>query len=543
MKKCFLIGASLLLAGSGVVWAQGEMDAYKFSQYDLNGTARYLSMGGAFGALGGDISAMGSNPAGLGIYRSTEVVTTLSLSSIKTKTDWSGTKMNDSRTKFSFDNIAYVGYFPTGNNEGLVSWNVGFAYNRVKNFNRRYRAGRGAGGYSLSDYIATLTNLQGATGSELAITNSQDPYQTQNWLSVMAYDSYVIDSRSAASSGNFYSSFGESANGEWVNWEVQTADLVVNEKGSIDQYDFSLATNIANTFFIGATLSVTDLDYHMSSIYEEDFGAGEGASESDYMYLDNYSTVDGTGYTFNVGVIARPTDFLRLGVAYNSPTWYKMKHYYSAEMGAYIVDREIDAFTASPDGAYTEYKLRSPDRWIFSAAAILGQTALISVDYELTRYKSMYLSAWTGETSGWQGTVDNDYIREDFGMGGMLKVGGELKITPQFAVRLGGAWQHSPAKSVLRYEGDVTTLNEISVSGTNTAYTIDRNVGYVTAGVGYRFTPNFYMDLACVYRMQKEDLYPFSNLFDDNGEVLVESTPATLKTNTTKVALTLGYKF
>ena len=77
---------------------------------------------------------MSSNPAGLGIYRSSEVVTTLSLSSIKAKSDWKGSKADGSKTKFNFDNIAYVGYFPTGNDDGLVGWNVGFSYNRVKNF-------------------------------------------------------------------------------------------------------------------------------------------------------------------------------------------------------------------------------------------------------------------------------------------------------------------------------------------------------------------------------------------------------------------------
>jgi hypothetical protein len=85
--------------------------------------------------------------------------------------------------------------------------------------------------------------------------------------------------------------------------------------------------------------------------------------------------------------------------------------------------------------------------------------------------------------------VDNDYIKEDFGLSGMLKMGAEVKITPQFAIRAGGAWQHSPAKSTLLYDekGDgVMALNEISTAGTNTAYTVDRNVGYVTVGLGYR---------------------------------------------------------
>lgn len=113
---------------------------------------------------------------------------------MKTNTEWSGTKMDENRTKFNFDNIAYVGYFPTGNDEGLIGWNVGFAYNRVKNFNRRYRMGRGPGGFSLSDYIATLTNRAGVTGNDLLISDSHDPYMNQDWLSVMGYDTYIIGS-------------------------------------------------------------------------------------------------------------------------------------------------------------------------------------------------------------------------------------------------------------------------------------------------------------------------------------------------------------
>lgn len=77
MKKIICLAVSALMAGAGSASAQGVLDAYKFSQSDLNGTARYLGMGGAFGALGGDISVLSNNPAGLGIYRSSEVVTTL----------------------------------------------------------------------------------------------------------------------------------------------------------------------------------------------------------------------------------------------------------------------------------------------------------------------------------------------------------------------------------------------------------------------------------------------------------------------------------
>lgn len=544
MNKVISLFVSAFLLSSGVVFAQSEMEAYKFSQNDLNGSARYLGMGGAFGALGGDISAMSTNPAGLGIYRSSEVVTTVSLSSFNTKTDWLGTKMDHSRTRFNFDNIAYVGYFPTGNEEGLVSWNVGFAYNKVKNFNRQYTIGRGEGGYSLSDYVAAITNNSGATGDNLAITNSQDPYFNQNWLSVLGYEVYMINSDNPSKSGNFYSPFGEKGtDGQWQNWPVQQADMTVSEKGSIDKYDFSFATNISNVVFLGATVSVSDLNYHMNSSYYEDFGSATAGGPNDYLFLDNYLTVDGTGYSFNLGAIVRPTDFLRLGIAYNSPTWYKMTTYYGAEAGTYISDffanqpghesPNLNASNFTPEKAYYDYKYRTPDRWIFSAAAIIGKTALISVDYELRNYKSMRLHDWDGFE-----IEENQFIKEDFKLGGMLKAGAEVKITPQFAVRVGGAFQNTPVKDHLK-DGQVQVLTP----GTETAYTIDMHTNYFTVGLGYRFTPNFYADLACVYKMQKEDVYPFSNVFDDNGDAVVTSIPATLKTNTTKVALTIGYKF
>ena len=94
---------------------------------------------------------------------------------------------------------------------------------------------------------------------------------------------------------------------------------------------FLLATNISNAVFIGATVSVTDLNYHLSSVYDENFGfANNNAANSDNLFLDNYSSVDGTGCSFNLGVIARPSDFYVLGLAYNSPTWYKMKTNYRA---------------------------------------------------------------------------------------------------------------------------------------------------------------------------------------------------------------------
>lgn len=553
---CLLVSAFLL--SGGAAFAQGELDAYRYSQTDLNGTARYLSMGGAFGALGGDISAMSSNPAGLGIYRSSEVVTTLSLSSIKTKSDWKGSKVDASKTKFNFDNIAYVGYFPTGNDEGLVGWNVGFSYNRIKNFNRNYRLS-GFQDYSLADYAAAKASYVDTdkNGDWFGVAeNDMPPFNQINsesnlaynnlggvWLPALAYQSGMIGAnKKDANDDMYHSTFAEwdEANNTWYpDSRPDFSDLEVNERGAIDQYDFSFATNISNLVFLGATVSVTDLNYRMSSRYTEEFDYTDGTT--DHIFWDNELKTDGTGYSFNLGAIVRPSDYLRLGVAYNSPVWYKLTDTYfgSAEtVNGNFDPAKANGATPSNPNPYTEYRLRTADKWIFSVAGIIGQTALISLDYELGNYKYMKLSDWDGYEFE---DLNKKLIQKDFGLAHTIKLGAEVKVTPQFAVRAGANWRMSPMKKEFR-DGAF----EVFPAGTVAHYTLDKGTTSYSVGLGYRFTPNFYMDLACVYRQYKEDAYTFSKVIveDNNGSrMLVDSDAIGLKTNTTQVALTLGYKF
>ena len=198
----------------------------------------------------------------------------------------------------------------------------------------------------------------------------------------------------------------------------------------------------------------------------------------------------------------------------------------------------------TPDYQAGEYRFRTPDRWIFSVAGV-GQNFLISADYELTNYKRMNLS----DVDGYD-MIQTEGIKSDFGMSGTLKVGAEYKVTPQFSVRAGTLWRTSPMKQHVK-DGiaaiDPKTgeyyINAVDVAGTIPNYTVDKGMNSYSVGVGYRFTPSFYADLACVYREYKEDAYAFPSTFNPDGSVVVKSDPASLKTKTTQVALTLGYKF
>ncbi len=529
MKKVLTIASALALSTS-FAFAQGLTDAYKYVHNgEVTGTARSMAMGGAFGALGGDISVMNHNPAGLAIYRSSEIVATIDVSNIAAKSNWLGSSIEQKNTKFNFDNIAYVGYFPTGNDEGLVSWNVGFSYNRLKNYSRNFRmATNGNVGSSLTDYIASRANIGGLTPDDLGFIADANgnytyvPYDyVGDWLSVLGNDAGFLEYN-----GNEYTS---SLSSTGLTYDRDYTEMEIQESGAIDQYAIAFGLNFSEFLMFGATVSITDLNYDLYSSYIERYNQG-----NTQLGLENGLSTDGTGYGINVGAIFRPVDFLRIGVAYNSPTWYKMTDNYYGVANSSIEGME-DSWTANtPEGAYTDYKFRTPDKWIFSAAAIFGQVALLSVDYEMMNYRRARMYDYNGD----ENISANTPIEQHLGVSNTVRVGAEVKVTPQFAIRAGYTWTGSGIGNDLN-EGNT----EVVTVGTLPHYTLDQGISNYSVGFGYRFTPQFYADVACVFKTWKEDVYAFSPIYSNEGNLLANPTSASLKTNTTRVALTLGYKF
>src|SRR5674536_391977 len=89
MKRIGLLISAVLFMFQGVI-AQNVDDALRYSQSFYGGTARFMSMGGAFTALGGDISSLSQNPAGLGVFRSSEITLTPQLFHINTAASFNG---------------------------------------------------------------------------------------------------------------------------------------------------------------------------------------------------------------------------------------------------------------------------------------------------------------------------------------------------------------------------------------------------------------------------------------------------------------------
>ncbi len=520
------------LCSGSMLFGQGVTDALKYAQQDIRGTARYMGMAGAFGALGGDVTTLGQNPAGIGVYRNSDLAATIDLSNQVSNTQTIGAAIKENKFSVACNNFGFVWTIRT-NQEALKNLNIGFSYNKQKSFDRSYKAQFHGlkGGNSLSGYIAQMAN--GIVENDLAYpeTGNYDPYNEQSWLNVLGYQSYLISP---------YNPGGSSWHGVVDKGNVPNADLYVREKGSIDQYNFNIGGNIYNVFYWGIGLAVTDFSYSMQTRYGEEFTGGTittpGLSDGWYVMRNQLHTT-GSGVKANLGVILRATDNFRLGFAFHTPNYYKMTDIYSASVKYDISDSESsdeprkEGQADTPDGSY-DYEFESPWRMIASAAYVFGHKGILSFDYE---YTSKDMSFNDGYDSNMFFETNNDIVSMTKAVH-TFKVGAELMATKRLSARLGYAYQTSPVESVYRGGNEM-----IPTAGTLTTFTLDRATQYFTAGLGYRFS-NVYVDLAYMHRYRSSELFPFSPVVGNEG-LLVSPQVATLTDHNNSFALTLGVKF
>lgn len=517
MNKITYLVTTLLILSSSLL-AQGEVDALRFSREGLYGTARAMSMGGAFGALGGDQSALAINPAGIGVYRTSEVVGTFNLSNNQSVVG----AQTANKTRFNMDNLGFVGYFPL-RNDMMPVINFGFSFNKLQSFDRDISAIGTAKG-TLIDYIAK--NSAGIDPLYLEMgDNLPDPFLDMPWLTVLGYNSWLIDP--VDDEGSQY---------EPVTTEPGPINEIrLREWGYIDNYDFTVGTTIGNMLNLGFALSIKDISYNLTSDYLEDFDNGG-------YTLTNWLTTKGAGVSAKIGAIYRPVNELRLGLAYHTPTWYALTETYEAQidddMGAYISDPDYQPAVTSSKSFINDYNLKTPGKLVASIATVLGSRFIASLDYELTDYSKMKLALPSGayeEEEGWY-DIDNEYIAMDFRPATTIRAGVEYRFTQQFSGRLGYAWMQNP------YNSDLVELGDAAIAGSNTIYRMEGDTNYLTGGLGYRFNRNFFLDMALVYSSQTDDLYPFPNYYD-GATLAVDASPFKMENNSLKGLITLGYKF
>lgn len=560
MNKTLLTALTLSLSG-GAIMAQSAVDAYSISRGgDLRGTARFMSMGGAFTALGGDISTLNQNPGGIGLYRSSDIAITFDLEPQETKSrvgDGMSDKLN--QTKFNVNNFGYIGAVNTGN-ETMPFFNWGVSYSRAASFDRRYGGFLGDIGTSYTNMVADFTSLDGYTTGVLGETDKYNPYyqSAAPWSSILIFNSYGINPASVNPTGTEYVGlfkYNDLYGGD--NGSHGTAMYDIEEKGHIDEYSINFGGNVMNVLYWGIGFGITDLDfkqyaYYSESIYDANVPDADAntytTGNATPFTLSNYKHIWGSGFNFKAGVIVKPINELRFGVAIHTPTYYNLSYEGQGFTDFYMTsptyaDSEAYDGSYSTDLADFDWKLQSPWRFMVGAAGVIGGRAIISADYEYRAYGDMKVKDW----DGYNYNDVNDDIKTYYQSTNILRLGAEYRITPQWSVRAGYSYESSPVKSEI-LDPTGSQASYIFTSGpddmeTQPSYTLDRTTNYITCGLGYKYK-NFYADLAYVYRHRKSDYHAFSDYNESIGDhLLVQAPKAEISDNNNQIVLTMGFRF
>lgn len=543
-KKMFLavIGLCLTLVP---VTAQTVYDAAKIADKDLNGTARFVGMGGAMSALGGDISTIGTNPAGIGIYRSHDVMTSFSLSSFGTDANYMGNNLSTSKMKGSYDNLGFVLSTKIGNKTTLRYVNFGFNYHKSNSFYGNMEMGGDLGNQSRSYYMA-----QQAAGIE---SWGNSPYTDVNigWLSVLGYDGWLITDITTGKTGTPYlDEDGNQINDVNGNplyrtpgvyyglYDNGNASYRSEQRGGIEQYDFNISFNIKDRVYLGLTLGAYSVDYNKYTTYGESYENGE------YYSLTSNNQIVGAGFDVKVGAIIRPFEYspLRVGLAVHTPTFYSLDY----KTRAYVESSLYDPVTGKNEAASVatenivdgdmirEFRLQTPWLYNVSLGYTIGNSWALGAEYEYQDYSSMEFRDLQGFSDSFE--FENSTTAMLKGVH-TFRAGLEYKVIPQFAIRAGYNY-----RSAL-FNKDAFKDLPINSIQTDTDFSNTQALNNYTVGIGYRGSM-FYADLAYKFTSCKSDFYPFVNMNQTDNVLEITSPEATKVTDSrSQVLLTLGVRF
>ncbi|MCC8089382.1 MAG: hypothetical protein LIO79_09025 [Rikenellaceae bacterium] len=486
IKSFLAAGAAVLTFASAS--AQGHEDLLRFSQYNYSlGTARSAAMGGAFSSLGADFSSMVINPAGLGMYRRSEISITPNLTVNKAKTtnvdELGNFGANANKTKFGLNNFGGVFNVYNGT-RAVTSFSFGFGYSKLADFNSNTSV-IGRSRTSMIDYFGEKIANSGiipSPDSPLRYTGSNQGL----WDAILAYNTFLLD-YDFDDNTYFTKDLFDPDNA------VFSSRLTSTTSGSIGQYDISAGMNFLNVLYMGFGFGIQDISYHETLSYQETPENNSGYGLNHFRYVQNLKQ-DGTAWNFKFGVIVRPIEQLRFSLAVHTPTYIAMDEYYYADMYSYFND--YNNGQAVYDGVETgnriSYNIQTPTRFLAGISYMinsqtLGPLGVISLDYERVWYNKMKFF-----DSGWNN--EDYYISRDveaiYKPANNIRVGAEAILTPNVFLRLGYAYYDS-----------VYEHSEDQDYGKSSNYSL---------GLGYR-TGGWSFDVAYIYMDRKEIPRQFYN--------------------------------
>lgn len=487
MKKYIF---SAIAAMSAVIASGQELapsDGLRYAMDNLNGTARFRSMSGAFGAVGGDLSAIHVNPAGGAIFNYNTASATLSLSNTKSNSRYFGTTTNDRDTSFDLNQAGGIFVFHNQDlSSGWTKFTFGIAYDNANNFDNSLSY-KGTGRRSIDQFF-----LNQANGLPVGVIDNNYRYDElgfQDQQAYLAYQTYLIDTSTYPFDPN---------NPNYISNVPQTGSYAHQNYITTNGYNGKLAFNFASSYkdrlYIGLNLNAHFTDYTKNStVYESNNGplnANPNYATVHQIQFNNDTHTYGSGFSFNIGAIAKITDELRLGAAYESPTWYRLTDELSQSLyttytpgGSTI--RQQASLNPNLVNVYPTYTLQTPGKFTGSLAYVFAKTGLISFDYGIKDYSNIKF-----KPNNTYNNSLNDIYSNTLTSAQEFRVGAEYKIK-QVSLRGGYRFEESPYKDE-KIVGDLK--------------------GY-SAGIGYNFG-NARLDFAYSFSEREMDVPLLSSMTD-----------------------------
>ncbi|MFT4545823.1 MAG: hypothetical protein ACI9EQ_002303 [Bacteroidia bacterium] len=489
MKKSIIILFAVCMMSSAV-FAQNEMDALRYSQLNVLGTARASAMGGAFGALGGDMSSMSINPAGIGVFNKATASATISILSAGTNATYLGTNTSDNKLNMNIGNAGFVARFKRKKaSEKQWAWkafHIGASYNRTASFQRRTTVlGVNSSSSLVDSWVGQLNNAE-KEYTDIPTDLAPGAEFTNAFL---GWGTFLIDTMPGSTNSylnNATPFFG------------QTEQVRETTKGSMGEIALTFGGNFGNKLYIGATVGIPRINYELERVYTESDTQDTIADFSSFTKTD-YLKTSGSGFNFKFGLLYRPVKWLRLGGAVHTPTFFEIDEAFSSVVTSNIDDSQ---YTLSTVEGNFDYSLQTPFRAIASLGFVIGKVGLFSAEYEYVNYSLAKFSS-----RNYSFNSENTNVKNRLHWAGNIRVGTEWRIK-KLSVRGGFGINGDPFTGGYNFD--------------NTRYSL---------GLGYRFK-KFFTDLTY-------NLHRTASAYEVYGDAELAGT-VTLNNS---ILMTFGFRF
>lgn len=490
MKKVF-ISLTMCFALLHTVTGQSIDEALRYSQLFYGGTARFQSMGGAFTSLGGDLSVLSLNPAGLAMFRSADISFTPQMYFNNTEASF---------TQVSYDDVYNLNLNQAGiaipivnggkNNSGLVSFNLGYSYNRTNDFNENALISGTLGSSSMVDYFMSY-----AEGIDYTDLTGMEGILFDLWM----FDTIPGYLNSYAS---VFSEYGDATNSTYG----QEVRRIISSEGYSAENAISAAANFSDKIYIGFTFGIHTMFSRLQYDHIEDDPGNAIYDFNSFSYSDMVET-DGRGYSLKLGAILRPVNSLRIGFAVHSPVVYRLNEYYYDSASSSFDDGYYDQITN--DAFRFSYTLTTPLKVTTGASLQLGKKAILSADYEFVDYK---MARYSNASDDYNYFQENQDIKNIYDVAHNIRMGGEYRLSQGFYIR-----------------GGYANYGSGFAQGEDNR---DNNYSVYSAGFGIRQS-NFYFDVAYSLRSNTRAYFMYQ---DDN------LAAAHIQSNRNMLSATIGFR-